>query len=98
MLIWFSFNKNCKPSWDDRWYVRYINTHSSKHSTNPTSDNSAQEIKNLFWEWTNHTKFQTLLQGHHILLPEPFSYIYVKIIISRKRGIIVIPPKSDTYA
>ena len=60
-------------------------------STNPAPDNSAQEIKNLFQEWTNHTKFQTLLQGHHILLPEPFSYIYVKIIISRKRGILVIP-------
>ena len=24
MLIWFPFNKNCKPPWDDRWYVRYI--------------------------------------------------------------------------
>lgn len=45
-------------------------------STNPAPDNSAQEIKNLFQEWTNHTKFQTLLHGHHILLPEPFSYIY----------------------
>ena len=21
-------NKNCKPPWDDTWYVRYINTHS----------------------------------------------------------------------
>ena len=27
MLIWFPFNKNCKPPWDDRWYVRYIKIH-----------------------------------------------------------------------
>ena len=54
-------NKNCKPPWDNMWYVRYINTHSLVHTwriifgTNIIMDT---EKWTLDWQWLHCNKHQ----------------------------------------